>query len=100
MILLIMEKCSDLLPDYFSFVRGIVDTQDLPLNISRETLQEDKNIKLIAKSIENKISNKKVEIKNKLALNPSERRKTLNCKIKNEDKILCNNKRKNDKIKY
>ena len=54
---LIMEKCSDLLPDYFSFVRGIVDTQDLPLNISRETLQEDKNIKLIAKSIENKIKN-------------------------------------------
>ena len=54
---LIMEKCSDLLPDYFSFIRGIVDTQDLPLNISRETLQENKNIKIIAKSIENKIKN-------------------------------------------
>ena len=54
---LIMEKCSDLLPDYFSFVRGIVDTEDLSLNISRETLQQDKNIKLIAKSIENKIKN-------------------------------------------
>ncbi len=54
---LIMEKCSDLLPDYFSFVRGIVDTQDLPLNISRETLQQDKNLKIIAKSIENKIKN-------------------------------------------
>ena len=54
---LIMEKCGDLLPDYFSFVRGIVDTQDLPLNISRETLQQDKNLKIIAKSIENKIKN-------------------------------------------
>ena len=54
---LIMEKCADLLPDYFSFVRGIVDTQDLSLNISREMLQEDKNVKLIAKSIENKIKN-------------------------------------------
>lgn len=54
---LIMEKCSDLLPDYFSFVRGIVDTQDLPLNISRETLQDNRNIKIIAKSIENKIKN-------------------------------------------
>ncbi|MGM9850369.1 MAG: molecular chaperone HtpG [Bacilli bacterium] len=54
---LIMEKCSDLLPDYFSFIRGIVDTQDLPLNISRETLQQDKNLKIIAKSIENKIKN-------------------------------------------
>ena len=54
---LIMEKCADLLPDYFSFIRGVVDTQDLSLNISRETLQQDKNIKLIAKSIENKIKN-------------------------------------------
>ena len=52
---LIMDKCSDLLPDYFSFVRGVIDTEDIPLNISRETLQDDKNIKLIAKSIENKI---------------------------------------------
>ena len=50
-----MDKCSDLLPDYYSFVRGVVDTEDIPLNISRETLQEDKNIKLIAKSIESKI---------------------------------------------
>ncbi len=52
---LIMDKCSDLLPDYFSFVKGIIDTEDIPLNISRETLQEDKNLKLIAKSIETKI---------------------------------------------
>lgn len=52
---LIMDKCSDLLPDYFSFVRGVIDTEDLPLNISRETLQDDKNLKAIAKSIESKI---------------------------------------------
>ncbi len=54
---LIMDKCSDLLPDYFSFVRGVVDTDDLSLNISRETLQQDRNIKIIAKSIESKIRN-------------------------------------------
>lgn len=52
---LIMDKCSLLLPDYFSFVRGVIDTIDIPLNISRETLQDDKNIKVIAKSIESKI---------------------------------------------
>ena len=50
-----MDKCSDLLPDYFSFVKGVIDTEDIPLNISRETLQDNKNIKLIAKSIESKI---------------------------------------------
>ena len=52
---LIMDKCSDLLPDYFSFIKGVIDTEDIPLNISRETLQDNKNIKLIAKSIESKI---------------------------------------------
>ena len=52
---LIMDRCSDLLPDYYSFVRGVVDTEDIPLNISRETLQDNKNISLIAKSIESKI---------------------------------------------
>lgn len=52
---LIMDKCSDLLPDYFSFVKGVIDTEDIPLNISRETLQDNKNIKLITKSIESKI---------------------------------------------
>lgn len=52
---LIMEKCSDLLPDYFSFVKGLVDTPDVSLNISREMLQQDKNVKVIAKSIETKI---------------------------------------------
>lgn len=54
---LIMEKCSDLLPDYFSFVKGLVDSEDLSLNISRETLQHDGQLKLIAKTIEKKIKN-------------------------------------------
>ena len=52
---LITNKCADLLPDYFSFVKGIVDSQDIDLNISRETLQKDHQIKNIAKSIETKI---------------------------------------------
>ena len=52
---LIMDKCEELLPDYFSFVKGVVDTDDLSLNISRETLQQDKKLKLIAKNIESKI---------------------------------------------
>ncbi len=54
---LIMDKCSDLLPDYFSFVKGLVDSEDLSLNISRELLQHDRQLKLIAKSIEKKIKN-------------------------------------------
>ena len=54
---LIMEKCSDLLPDYFSFVRGLVDSEDLSLNISREMLQHDRQLKLIEKSIERTIKN-------------------------------------------
>ena len=59
---LIMDKCSELLPDYFSFVRGVIDTEDIPLNISRETLQDDKNIKLIAKSIEGKVKNELLDL--------------------------------------
>lgn len=54
---LIMEKCGDLLPDYFGFVKGIVDSQDLSLNISRELLQHDRQLKRIAKNINNKIKN-------------------------------------------
>lgn len=52
---LIMEKCADLLPDYFSFVKGMVDSEDLSLNISREILQQDKQLKFIAKNIKSKI---------------------------------------------
>lgn len=54
---LIMDKCSDLLPDYFAFVKGLVDSQDLSLNISREMLQQDRQLRVIAKNIENKIKN-------------------------------------------
>ncbi|MBW9171895.1 molecular chaperone HtpG [Clostridium estertheticum] len=52
---LIMNKCADLLPDYFSFVKGIVDSEDLSLNISREVLQHDRQLQLIAKNIKSKI---------------------------------------------
>lgn len=54
---LIMDKCSDLLPDYFSFVKGLVDSADLSLNISREMLQHDHQLKIIAKAIDKKIKN-------------------------------------------
>ena len=66
---MIMENCSDLLPDYFAFVRGLVDSQDLSLNISREMLQHDRQLKVIAKNIENKI---KSELENMLENNRSE----------------------------
>lgn len=52
---LIMDKCGDLLPDYFSFVKGMVDSEDLSLNISRELLQHDRQLKQIAKNIKNRI---------------------------------------------
>ncbi|WP_312695162.1 molecular chaperone HtpG [Caproiciproducens sp.] len=61
---LIMDKCADLLPDYFSFVRGLVDSQDLSLNISREMLQHDRQLKIIAGRLEKKI---KSELENMLA---------------------------------
>lgn len=54
---LIMNKCADLLPDYFSFVKGMVDSEDLSLNISREMLQHDRQLKFIAKNIKTKIKN-------------------------------------------
>jgi len=61
---MIMEKCADLVPDYFSFVKGIVDSADLNLNISRETLQQDYQVRIIAKAIDKKI---KSELKKLLA---------------------------------
>ena len=60
---LIMEKCAELLPDYFSFVKGLVDSEDLSLNISREMLQHDRQLKLIASRLEKKI---KSELKSML----------------------------------
>ena len=66
---LIMENCAELLPDYFAFVRGLVDSQDLSLNISRELLQHDRQLKVIAKNIENKV---KSELENMLENNRSE----------------------------
>lgn len=58
---MIMEKCRELVPEYFRFVRGVVDTQDLSLNISREMLQKDANLQIIAKNVEKKIRS---ELKN------------------------------------
>ena len=52
---LIMDKCADLLPDYFSFIKGLVDSEDISLNLSREMLQQDRQLRLIAKSLEKKI---------------------------------------------
>ena len=63
---LIMDKCSELLPDYFSFVKGLVDSEDISLNVSRETLQENYQIELIEKSLETKI---KKELENMLKEN-------------------------------
>ncbi|MFZ7943590.1 molecular chaperone HtpG [Neobacillus sp. 19] len=59
---LIMNKCADLLPDYFSFVKGMVDSEDLSLNISREMLQHDRQLKLIAKNINKKIKSELLTI--------------------------------------
>ncbi len=70
---LIMDKCPDLLPDYFSFVKGLVDSPDLSLNISRELLQHDRQLKVIATNIEKKIKN---ELEN-LLKNDREKYETL-----------------------
>ena len=59
---MIMDKCSDLLPDYFSFVKGLVDSEDIALNISRETMQQNHQVKLIAKNIESKIGKELLEM--------------------------------------
>ena len=59
-----MDHCADLVPDYYGFVRGIVDSQDLDLNISRETLQQNRQVKNIAKNIEKKIKNELMSMLN------------------------------------
>ena len=61
---MIMEKCADLLPDYFSFVKGLVDSSDLSLNISREMLQHDRQLKIIARALEKKIKNELLKMLN------------------------------------
>lgn len=61
---MIMDKCADLLPDYFSFVRGLVDSQDLSLNISREMLQHDRQLKAIAQRLEKKIKSELLAMRN------------------------------------
>ena len=66
---LIMDKCSDLLPDYFSFVKGLVDSEDISLNLSREMLQQDRQLKLIAKSLEKKIKSTLEEMLNEDRVN-------------------------------
>ena len=53
---MIMEKCADLLPDYYNFVRGVVDSADVSLNISRETLQHDRQLKAIARRVEKRVT--------------------------------------------
>lgn len=59
---LIMDKCADLLPDHFSFVKGLVDSEDLSLNISREMLQHDRQLKIIAANIEKKVKNELIKL--------------------------------------
>lgn len=62
---LIMEKCSELLPDYLSFVKGVVDSSDLPLNISRETIQQNRVLKVISKNIETKVLKELASLRDK-----------------------------------
>ena len=62
---LIMDKCKELLPEYFNFVRGVVDSPDLTLNISREVLQHDRQLKLISKNLEKKIRGKLEDMRDK-----------------------------------
>ena len=74
-VVLIMNKCSELLPDYFGFVKGLVDSPDLSLNISREMLQHDRQLRVIAKNLENKI---RTELQNMLKNDREEYEKFFN----------------------
>ena len=62
---LIMDKCKDILPDYFNFVRGVVDSPDLSLNVSREMLQHDRQLRLISQNLEKKVRSKLEEMRDK-----------------------------------
>ena len=79
---LIMEKCKELLPDYFSFVKGLVDSPDLSLNISREILQQDRQLKTIAKNIEKKIKTELEDMLNKDRAKYEEFFKTFGIQLK------------------
>ena len=79
---LIMEKCKELLPDYFSFVKGLVDSPDLSLNISREILQQDRQLKTIAKNIEKKIKTELEDLLNKDRAKYEEFFKTFGIQLK------------------
>lgn len=79
---LIMDKCADLLPDYFSFVKGLVDSADLSLNISREVLQHDYQLKLIAKTLEKKIKSELLSMLKKDRENYEEFYKSFGMQLK------------------
>ena len=79
---LIMDKCADLLPDYFSFVKGLVDSADLSLNISREILQHDHQLKIIAKAIDKKIKSELTKLLRKEREKYEEIWKTFGVQIK------------------
>ena len=92
-----MEKCSDLLPDYLSFVKGVVDSCDLSLNISREMLQQNKQLKVIAKNIEKKVLKELSELLEKDKDKYEEFFKTFGMQLKYG--IYDNNGLKKDEIK-
>ena len=94
---LIMEKCADLLPDYLSFVKGVVDSSDLSLNISREMLQQNKQLKVIAKNIEKKLLRELTELLEKDRNKYEEFFKTFGMQLKYG--IYDNNGLKKDEIK-
>ena len=79
---MIMDKCKELLPDYFSFVKGVVDTEDLSLNISREMLQQTKTVNVIAKNIESKINKELLKMKDEERENYIEFFKTFGTNLK------------------